>query len=78
MRKEAKNSGEYVPYAFMAYWAMPHCLTKYSPHYLVGTRLPIEDDWKPRVSDKELRDNDYEEYVKLLAKQMYGATKIAS
>jgi len=31
VRKDAKNWDEYVPYAVMAYRAMPHCSTKYSP-----------------------------------------------
>jgi len=47
VRKDAKNWDEYVPYAVMAYRAMPHCSTKHSPYYLVfgrDMRLPIEDD----------------------------------
>jgi len=61
VRKDAKNWDEYVPYAIMAYRAMPHCSTKYSPCYLVFGRdmqLPIEDDWKPQLSNKELGDNE--------------------
>jgi transposase InsO family protein len=49
VRKDAKNWDEYVPYAIMAYRAMPRCSTKYSSYYLVFGRdmpLPTEDDWK--------------------------------
>jgi hypothetical protein len=35
VRKNARNWDEYVSYAVMAYRAMPHCYTKYSPYYLV-------------------------------------------
>ena len=81
VRKVAKNSVEYVPYAIMAYRAMPHCTTKYSPYYLVfgrDMRLPIEDDWKPRTSNKDLGDNEYEENVKLVAKRLHETNKLAS
>jgi transposase InsO family protein len=47
VRKDARNWDEYIPYAVMAYRAMPHCSTKYSPYYLVfgrDMRLPIEGD----------------------------------
>ena len=60
--------------------AMPHCCTKYSPYYLVFGRvmhLPIEDDWKPRFSTKDLEDNEYEKHVELLAKRLHKANKVA-
>jgi len=67
VRKDAKNWDEYVPYAVMAYQAMPHCTTKYSPYYLVfgrEMRLPIEDDWKPSVSDSIVEENEYEKHLR--------------
>jgi len=57
--KDAKNWDEYVPYAVMAYRAMPHSTTRYSPYYLVygrEMRLPIEDDWKPSRSNVETKN----------------------
>ena len=80
VRKDAKNWDEYVPSAVMAYRAMPHSSTKYSPYYLVfgrDMRLPIEDDWKPRLSTEVFEDNEYEEHVKLLAKRLHEASKVA-
>jgi hypothetical protein len=62
----------------MAYRAMPHCSTKYSPYYLVfgrDMRLPIEDDWKPNLGDKDLGDGDYEEHVRALAERLHEANK---
>ena len=47
VRKDARNWDEYVHYAVIAYRAIPHSSTKYSPYYLVfgrDLRLPIEDD----------------------------------
>ena len=66
VRKDAKNWDKYVPYAVMAYRAMPHCSTKYSPYYLVfgrEMRLPFEDDWKPHLGNKEVEEDDYERHV---------------
>jgi len=80
VRKDAKNWDEYVPYAIMAYRAMPHCSTKYSPYYIVFGRdmqPPIEDDLKPQLSTKDSGDNEYEEQVKLLAKRLHEANKVA-
>ena len=80
VRKDARNWDEYVPYAIMAYRAMLHCSTKYSPYYLVlgrDMRLPIEDDWKPQLNKKELNENEYEDHVKLLAKRLHEANKVA-
>ena len=80
VRKDAKNWDEYVPYAIMAYRAMPHCSTKYSPYYMVfgrDMRLPIEDDWKPHSNDKNSGENDYEEPVRILAKRLHEANKVA-
>jgi hypothetical protein len=79
VRKDARNWDDYVPYAVMAYRAMPHCSTKYSPYYLVfgrDMRLPIED-WKPQVSTKDLGENEYERRVTLLAKRLHEANKVA-
>jgi hypothetical protein len=80
LRKDAKNWDDYVPYTVMAYGAMPHCSTKYSPYYLVfvrDTRLPIEDDWKPNVSNEKLGDDEYESHVKLLAERLCQANDTA-
>jgi hypothetical protein len=63
-----------VPYAVMAYRAMPHCSTKYPPYYLVfcrEMRLPIEDVWKPRLVDDRVKESGYEEHVRTLAND-YG------
>ena len=60
---------EYVPHAVMAYRAMPHCSTEYSANYLVSgsdKRLPIEDDWRPKVTKPRI-EGDYEEHVKTVA-----------
>jgi len=43
VKKDARNWDEYVPYAVMAYRAMPHCSTKYSPYYLVFGRDATSD-----------------------------------
>lgn len=40
-------------------------------------RHPIEDDWKPQLSNRELSDNEYEDHVKLLAKRLHEANKVA-
>ena len=80
VRKDAKNWDDYVPYAVMAYRAMPHCSTKYSPYYLVfgrDMRLPIEDDWRPNVSGEKLGDDEYERHVKLLAERLREANAAA-
>ena len=63
----------------MAYRAMPHCSTKYSPYYLVfgrDMRLPIEDDWRPKVT-KQCEEGDYEEHVKTLAQRLREANEVA-
>jgi hypothetical protein len=81
VRKDAKDWDLFVPYAVMAYRSMPHCSTKYSPYYLVygrDMRLPIEDDWRPQLGDKALEESDYEEHVRMLAKRLHEANKIAS
>jgi len=64
----------------MAYRAMPHCTTKYSPYYLVfgrEMRLPIEDDWKPSVSDSVVEENEYQKYVEKLVERLREANKVA-
>jgi len=69
-----------VPYAVMAYRAMPHCSTKYSPYYLVfgrDMRLPIEDDRKPNLGNKDLEEEEYENHVKTLAERLREANKVA-
>jgi hypothetical protein len=80
VKKDAKNWDEYVPYAVMAYRAMPHCSTKYSPYYLVfgrDMRLPVEDDWKPLGNNSKVENDSYEEHVKALAERLREANKIA-
>ena len=70
-----------MPYTVMAYRAMPHCSTKYSPYYLVfgrEMRLPIEDDWAPLMSSGDAKQDLYEEHVRTLAERLSEATKIAS
>jgi len=65
IRKDAEDWDEYVPYAVMAYRAMPHCTLKFSPYYLVygrDMRLPIEDDWKPNLGSRDMGDDDYENH----------------
>jgi len=59
---------------------MPHCTTKYSPYYLVfgrEIRLPIEDDWKPSISDFVVEENEYEKYVDKLVERLPEANKVA-
>ena len=80
VRKDARNWDEYVPHAVMAYRAMPHYSTGYSPYYLVfgrEMRLPIEDDWRPIVSSRVIKENEYEEHVKQLAERLRKANKVA-
>jgi transposase InsO family protein len=80
VRKDAKNWDEYVPYAVMAYRAMPHCSTKYSPYYLVfcrDMRLPMEDNWKPHGIDKTIGEDEYEKHVKTLAERLSEANRAA-
>ena len=77
MRKYAKNWDKYVPYAVMAYRAMPHCTTKYSPYYLVfgrEMRLPIEDDWRPSLPDNVVNEDDYGNHVRTLAERLREAS----
>jgi hypothetical protein len=40
-------------------------------------RLPIENDCIPRLSNKEISDNDNEAHVKLLAKRLHKDKKLA-
>ena len=80
VRKEPRNWDDYVPYAVMAYRAMPHSSTTYSPYYLVfgrDLRLPIEDDWRPKLQTEELKEGEYEEYVRMLALSLKEAHKEA-
>jgi transposase InsO family protein len=80
VRKDARNWDEYVPYAVMAYRAMPHCSVKYSPYYLVygrDMRLPIEDDWKLRLSNKFAEEGEYEAHVRVLAERLHEANNAA-
>jgi hypothetical protein len=79
VRKDAKNWDEQVPYAVMAYTAMSHCSTKYSPYCLVfgrDMRLQIEDDWKPHL-DKSLEDDEYG-HVWMLAERLREVNKTAA
>lgn len=79
VRKDSKNWDEYVPYAIIAFRAMPHCSNKYSPCCLVFGRdmpLPTEDDWKPQVTRKDSGEDEYEEHVKMLAVRLHVANKV--
>jgi hypothetical protein len=81
VRKDAKNWDEYVPYAVMAYRAMPYSSTKYSSYHLVygrDMRLPVEDDWKPRSNNENLYEDKYEQHVKKVADDLREAHKAAS
>jgi len=74
LRKDARNWDEYVPCAIMAYRTMPHCSTKYSPYYLVygrDMRLPIKEDWKPQLTNKNAEENEYEKHVNVLAERLH-------
>ena len=69
-----------MPYAVMAYRAMPHCSAKYSPYYLIfgrGMRFPIEGDWKPKLGKKKLEGHEYKRHVRLLAERLREANRIA-
>jgi len=80
VRKDAKNWDEYVPYAVMAYRAMPHNTTKYFPYYLVygrEMRLPIEDDWKPSGDNVDTKENEHERHVRKLAERLREANRTA-
>ena len=75
VRKDAMNWDEYV-----AYRAMPHCSTVYSPYHLVfgrEMRLPIEDDCRPIVNSQVIKENEYEDHVKQLAERLREANKVA-
>jgi hypothetical protein len=76
----AKNWVKYVPFAVMSYKATPHCTVKYSPYYLVSgrdLRLPIEDDWKPRIHTEANSEVDYENHVRQLAERLRERYKVA-
>jgi len=80
VRKGARNWDEYLPYAVMAYRAMSHCSTKYSSYYLVfgrEMRLPIEDDWRPRLATNTASESEHEEHVRTLAERLLEANKAA-
>jgi hypothetical protein len=80
VKKDAKIWDEYVPYAVMAYRAIPHFSIKYSPYYLVfgrDMRLPIEDDWRPKLAEQDSEEGDYEDHVKMWALRLHGANKVA-
>ena len=40
-------------------------------------RLPIEDDWTPWLGDKSLQEVDYENHVKVSAKRLQEASRVA-
>jgi hypothetical protein len=80
VNKDTKNWDKYVTFAVMAYRATPHCTVKYSPYYLVfgrDLRLPIEDDWKPRIHTEANSEVDYENHVRQLAERLREAYKVA-
>jgi hypothetical protein len=79
VRKDAKNWDKYVPYAVMAYRATSHTSTNYSPYYLVygrDLRLPIEDEWKPKKTQLEGQEVDYE-HIHMLAERLQEAYQVA-
>jgi hypothetical protein len=79
VRKDTRNWDKFIPFAVMAYRAMPHSSTKYSPYYLVfgrDIRLPIEDDWRPKATARDIEGN-YEEHVKMLASRLKEANEAA-
>jgi len=78
--KDAKNWDEYVPYAVVAYRAMPHSTTKYSPYYLVygrETRLPIKYDWKRSGDNVDTKENEHERRVRELTERLREANRTA-
>jgi hypothetical protein len=80
VNKDSRNWDKYVPYAVMAYRAVPHCSVKYSPYYLVygrELRLPIEDDWRPKRQEQAGKKGDYDEHVSQLAMRLYEANQAA-
>jgi hypothetical protein len=40
-------------------------------------KLPIEDDWKPKISSTDVGGDEYENHVKLLADRLREANKVA-
>jgi len=40
-------------------------------------RLPVEDDWKPRITSKEVTGDDYEKHARGLAERLREASKVA-
>ena len=40
-------------------------------------RFPVQDDWKPRLGDNSVEENDNEEYVKMLAERLREANRAA-
>jgi hypothetical protein len=40
-------------------------------------RLPIVDDWKPRLTGTDTKEIDYEEHVRDLAERLSEASKVA-
>jgi hypothetical protein len=80
VNKDARNWDKYVPCAVMACRATPHCLVKYSPHYLVygkGLRLPTESDWRPQRWKHVEKKVDYDDQGSSLAMRLYAANKEA-
>jgi len=39
-------------------------------------RLPVEDDWKPRITGKEVTGDKYEKHVRGLAERLREASKV--
>ena len=80
VRKDARNWDEYVPCAVMAYRAMPHFSTIYSPYYLVFGQdlwLPIEDDWRLNTQREDSKGEGYKEHMRMLALLLKEAHKRA-
>jgi len=40
-------------------------------------RLPIEEDWKHQLTNKNAEENEYEKHVKVLAQRLHEANKAA-
>jgi len=80
VREDARNWGQYVPHAIVAYQVRPHCFTKYFPYYLVygrNVQPPTGEDWKPQLINKNEEENEYGKYVNMLTGHLHEVNKAA-